>query len=207
VMGQMFFLQENTWDVVLHRGIAYIVLGAGVPVVFALVSTVTGNRWSATITAGIYMVWIIGEILILPLVPASPKLGPVFFPVTHLVPAKFPVLLVVPAIALDLLWHRLRKWKPWQIAAVSGVVFIAILFAVEWPFASFLMSKLSENRFFGTIYFDYNSPPNGYDRLRVFFRPEHGVELLRHLTEAAVFASISTWCGLKFGGWMRMIQR
>jgi hypothetical protein len=38
----------------------------------------------------------------LPLVPASPKLGPVFFPVTHLVPAKFPILVIIPAIALDL---------------------------------------------------------------------------------------------------------
>jgi hypothetical protein len=101
----------------------------------------------------------------------------------------------------------LRSWKPWQIAAVSGIVFIAILFAVEWPFANFLMSKASENRFFGTIYFDYNSPPNGYDRLRLFFRPEHGLMLARHLLEASVFASISTWCGLKFGNWMRTLQR
>ena len=207
LMGQMFFLQENTWDVVLHRGIAYMVLGAGVPVVFALVATVTENRWASTITAAIYMVWIFAEIQIFPLIPASPKLGPVFFPVTHLVPAKFPVLLLPSAIALDLLWQRLRTWKPWQIAAISGLVFIAILFAVEWPFANFLMSKASENRFFGTIYFDYNSRPEGFDRMRVFFRPEYGLLLARHLVEATVFASISTWCGLKFGNWMRAIQR
>jgi hypothetical protein len=207
VMGQMFFLQENTWDVVLHRGIAYMALGAGIPVVFALVATVSENRWASTITAAIYMVWLIAEILIFPLVPASPKLGPVFFPVTHLVPAKFPVLLILPALALDLLWHRLRTWKPWQIAAVSGIVFVAVLFAVEWPFANFLMSKASENRFFGTMYFDYNSRPDGYDRLRLFFRPEHGLMLARHLLEATIFASISTWCGLKFGNWMRTVQR
>ena len=207
VMGQMFFLQENTWDVVLHRGIAYMVLGAGIPVVFALVSVVSENRWASTITAAIYMIWIIAEIQIFPLVPASPKLGPVFFPVTHLVPAKFPVLLILPAIAMDLLWQRFRTWKPWQIAAVSGVLFVAILFAVEWPFASFLMSKASENRFFGTIYFDYNSRPEGWDRMRVFFKPEHGAMLIRHLGEASVFASISTWCGLKFGNWMRTLQR
>jgi hypothetical protein len=207
VMGQMFFLQENTWDVVLHRGIAYMVLGAGIPVVFALVATVAENRWASSITAAIYMVWIIAEIQIFPLVPASPKLGPVYFPVTHLIPAKFPVLLLPSALALDLLWQRLRGWKSWQIAAVSGVVFIAILFAVEWPFANFLMSKASENRFFGTMYFDYNSRPDGYDRMRIFFKPEHGLMLARHLLEASVFASIGTWCGLKFGTWMRAIQR
>ncbi len=207
LMGQMFFLQENTWDVVLHRGIAYMVLGAGVPVVYALVATVSENRWASTIISAIYMVWIIAEIQIFPLVPASPKLGPVYFPVTHLVPAKFPVLLIIPALALDLLWRRIRTWNPWQIAALSGVVFVAILFAVEWPFANFLMSKASENRFFGTIYFDYNSRPDGYDRMRLFFRPEHGAMLIRHLGESTVFASISTWCGLKFGNWMRTLQR
>ena len=80
---------------------------------------------------------------------------------THLVPAKFPVLILAPAFALDLLWQRLRTWKPWQIAAVSGFVFVAVLVAVEWPFANFLLSKASENRFFGTIYFDYNSRATG----------------------------------------------
>jgi hypothetical protein len=82
-----------------------------------------------------------------------------------------------------------------------------VLFAVEWPFANFLMSKASENRFFGTIYFDYNSRPDGWDRMRIFFKPEWGLTLTRHLLEASLFASISTWCGLKFGNWMRTIQR
>ncbi len=117
------------------------------------------------------------EILILPLFPAQPKLGPVFFPVTHLVPAKFPILILVPALALDLLWQRTRAWKPWKVAVVSGFVFIAVLAVVEWPFASFLLSKASENRFFGTIYFDYNSRPNGIDRMRLFFHPDHGAAL------------------------------
>jgi hypothetical protein len=207
MMGQMFFLQEDTWDVVLHQSQAYRAMGIGVPVAMAVFSRGSKNRWAATIISTIYMVWVMAEILIFPLMPASPKLGPVYFPVTHLVPAKFPVLLVVPAIAMDLLWHRLRAWKPWQIAAVSGVIFIAILFAVEWPFANFLMTKAAANRFFGTIYFDYNSRPDGWDRMRTFFQPEWGATLLSGLARASVYASISTWLGLKFGDWMRGIQR
>jgi hypothetical protein len=207
VVGQMFFLQEYTWDVMLHRAIAYIVLGIGVPIVFAVISESSRNPWACTICAAIYMVFIIGEILIFPLVPASPKLGPVYFPVTHLVPAKFPVLLIAPAVAFDLLWRRLRTWKAWQIAAVSGVLFVAVLFAVEWPFANFLMSKASENRFFGTMYFDYNSRPDGFDRMREFLLPDWGFALVKGLVTASIFASISTWLGLKFGAWMRTIQR
>ena len=124
-----------------------------------------------------------------------------------MVPAKFPILIAAPALALDLLWARLRAWKAWQIAAVSGVVFIAVLVAVEWPFASFLMSKAAANRFFGTIYFDYNSRPDDVDRLREFFQPAHGVALASGFAVASVCASVSTWFGLRFGNWMRGVQR
>lgn len=205
--GQMFFLQEYTWDVVLHQSAAYIAMGIGVPVLLALVWQASRFRWAATTASSIYMLFVIAEILILPLVPAQPKLGPVFNPVTHLVPAKFPVLLIVPALALDLLWQRTRKWQPWKIAVVSGVLFMAILFAVEWPFAKFLLSHASENRFFGTIYFDYNSRPNGFDRMRIFFQPAHGFELVKGLLIASVCAIASTWVGLGFGRWMRGVQR
>lgn len=207
IVGQMFFLQEETWDVVLHTTEAYVALGIGVPIAFAVISRASGKRWACTIAATIYTVYVIGEILILPLVPATPKLGPVFYPVTHLVPAKFPVLIVLPAIALDLLWHRLRSWKAWQLALVSGVVFMAILFAVEWPFANFLMSKAAANRFFGTIYFGYNSRPNGLDRMRQFLYPASGMRLWMGLVWASVCATIGTWFGLLFGNWMRGVKR
>ena len=207
VGGQMFFLLEETWDVVLHRAMAYIAIGIALPIVFAVIWRASGSRWACTIVAAIYMGIGIAEILILPLFHATPKLGPVYFPVTHFVPAKFPILIIVPALALDLIWQRTRGWKAWQIAAVSGVVFTALLVVVEWPFASFLMSKASENRFFGTIYFDYNSRANLWDRLREFYDPQYGWVLARGLALAAVCASASTWAGIKFGGWMRTVQR
>jgi hypothetical protein len=207
VGGQMFFLQEFTWDVLLHRASAYIAMGIGLPMMFALFWQASRFRWAATTTASIYMALGIAEILILPLFPAQPKLGPVFFPVTHMVPAKFPILIVAPALALDLLWQRTRAWKPWQIALVSGVVFIAVLTAVEWPFAKFLMSHASQSRFFGTGYYQYNSRPNGPDRSRVFFYPDDGMKLYLGLVRASLYAAISTWVGLLFGRRMRGVQR
>ena len=207
VGGQMFFLQEYTWDVVLHRAIAYIAMAIAVPVLFAAFSQASRFRWAATTTAGIYTATILLEILIFPLFPAQPKLGPVFFPVTHLVPAKFPALIIVPAVALDLLWQRTRDWKFWQTALVSGIVFVAVLFAVQWPFANFLLSPHSNNRFFGNIYFDYNARPDGYDRMRRWFHPDSGLPLLFGLLRATLYAAISTWIGLAFGRWMRKVQR
>jgi hypothetical protein len=207
VSGQMFFLIEYTWDVELHTASAYVAMGIALPLAFAILSQASRYKWAATTTAAVYMLFAIGEILILPLVPAQPKLGPVFNPVTHLVPAKFPILIIVPALALDLLWQKTQTWKRWKIAVVSGFLFIAILTIVEWPFASFLLSKASENRFFGTIYFDYNARPDGPDRLRQFFRPDHGITLYWGLLRAAIYGSISTWIGLSFGRWMRSVQR
>jgi hypothetical protein len=207
LIGQMFFIQEQTWDIVLHTTEPYIALGIAVPIAFAAFSRASGNRWACTICAAIYTAFVILEIQILPLIPATPKLGPVFNQVTHLIPGKFPILIIVPAIALDLLWHRLRAWKPWQIALLSGVVFTAIIFAVEWPFANFLMSKASENRFFGTIYFDYNSRPDMWDRLRQFVEPVSGLPLAIGMAWATLCAVISTWIGLFFGNWMRGVQR
>jgi hypothetical protein len=207
ISGQMFFLIEYTWDVSLHSVSAYIAMAIGLPLFLALLSQASRYRWAATTATAVYMIFVIGEILILPLFPAQPKLGPVFYPVTHFVPAKFPILILVPALALDLLWQRTQAWKPWKIALVSGFVFVAVLTVVEWPFASFLLSKASENRFFGTIYFDYNSRPDGIDRLRQFYKPSYGFELYYGLLRAAVYGSIGTWIGLRFGRWMRSVQR
>jgi hypothetical protein len=203
----MFFLMEYTWDVHLHSVMAYTAMGIAVPLVFAMLSQASRYKWAATSTALVYMIIAIAEILIFPLFPAQPKLGPVFNPITHLVPAKFPILIFVPALALDLLWQKTDAWKPWKVALASGFLFITVLTIVEWPFASFLLSKASENRFFGTIYFDYTSRPNGYDRLRQFFNPDHGAILYMGLLRAAIYASISAWIGLTFGRWMRSVQR
>lgn len=207
VIGQMFFLQEYDWDVMQHRALCYIALAIGVPVALAMISEVSRFRWAATTATAIYTASILAEIWIFPLVHAEPKLGPVFNPVTHLVPAKFPLLILLPAIALDLLWQRLRTWKAWQVALVSGLVFVAVLAAAQWPFADFLLSPHSQNRFFGTIYFDYNSRPDGWDRLRRYYQPDGGITLWFGLLRASVYAAVSTWAGLLLGRWMRGVQR
>jgi hypothetical protein len=207
VGGQMFFLQEYTSDVMLHHTTAYTAMAIGMPILFATFSQASRFRWAATSTAAVYTLFVIGEILILPLFPALPKLGPVFHSLTHMVPAKFPILLLFPALALDLLWQRVRGWKPWQIALLSGVVFVAVLTAVEWPFANFLMSHASENRFFGTMYAGYNARATSFDRLRRFAVTDSGAALWIGLATASLYASISTWIGLAFGRWMRGVQR
>src|SRR5258708_730672 len=86
------------------------------------------------------------------------KLGPVYQNVTHLVPLHFPLLLIVPAVMLDLLWNRTEQWGRWKLAAVSGPVFLLSFLAAQWPFANFLMSPAARNWFFGMAYFAYFDP-------------------------------------------------
>src|SRR5262249_2864478 len=108
-----------------------------------------------TILAGYYTTIALASEWLLPLFPAQPKLGPVYHNVTQLIPAEFPLLLIVPAFVADLLLQRLKRQPSWIKAIWVGPVFLLSFLAVQWPFASFLMSPASRNWIFGSAYFPY----------------------------------------------------
>jgi hypothetical protein len=203
----MFFRMEYTWDVELHSAGAYISMAIGVPLYFAAMWKACRHRWACTLICGFYMLAIIGFILILPLFPASPKLGPVYTPVTQFIPPKFPILLIVPAIALDLLWRRFGEGNKLLLSLVSGPIFVLTLVAAQWPFASFLMTDAAKNRFFGTGYVDYGTPSWSADVTRHFIHVQHGAVLGTGLAEAMLYAAVSVWLGLVLGDWMRKVKR
>ncbi len=157
---------------------------------------------------GIYSLFILGCLWILPWFAAAPKLGPVYQHVTHFVPPEFPLLLIAPALALDWLWQRSAKWNPWIEAAVSGAVFVVVLVAVQWPFADFLMSPASRNRVFGTIYFDYNLRPNSFYARYLFIPLEKSaIQFWAEMALAVLAAILTTRIGMSWGNWMRRIRR
>lgn len=203
----MFFRMEYTWDIRLHRASAYIAVSIGVPIYYAAVWKASRNRWASTWMTAIYSAVVIAFILILPLFPAEPKLGPVYQPVTHFVPPAFPLLLIVPAVLMDLLWRRFGEGNKLLVALVSGPVFVLSLVAVQWPFANFLMSKASQNRFFATGYLDYGTPSWSAMAMHRFVDPQHGAILWAGLGWAMLYAGLSVWLGLMLGDWMRKIQR
>jgi hypothetical protein len=207
ITGQMFFMQGYTRDIMMHRPSTYEALALSVPMALAAIHVASRYRWSATLAAVFYTLLIVVEIQLLPLFPAHPRLGPVFTQVTHMVPQKFPPLILAPAIVLDLLWQHTRTWKLWQTALVSGLVFVAVLLAVQWPFASLLMTHLGHSRLFGTIYFPFDARPDFPDEMRHLVTPMHGWPLLRGLLLASIYAAASTWAGLAFGRWMKTVQR
>jgi hypothetical protein len=147
-------------------------------------------------------------ILILPLFPATPRLGPIYAPVTHFIPPRFPLLVIFPAIALDLLWQRRYKFHAAVDALLSGVLFTAVFFAVEWPFANFLLSTASDNRFFGTRYIGFDdtwSPVTA--SYWQFTTPQHGLHLIAGLAVAALCSAMGIYAGKRLGGWMSDVRR
>jgi len=144
---------------------------------------------------------------ILPLFPAQPKLGPVFHQLTQFTPPEFPLLLIVPALALDLLWRRTGHWGEWRQAMVSGAVFLAVFAAVQWPFADFLMSPAARNWFFGAKYFGYYASPNSFYVRHRFFPGETGAQFWREAVLTLAAAILTTRLGTAAGNWMQRIQR
>jgi hypothetical protein len=202
--AQLFACFSYTWDTKLHDSKAYIAVGIFLPISLALMSRVTRHPWTCTLIAAIYSAILILLILILPLFPATPRLGPIYVPVTHFIPPRFPLLIIVPAVALDLLW----RWRPRVNALLSGVLFTALFAAAEWPFASFLLSPRSDNRFFGTRYLgfdDLTAPPDA--SLWQFQLPQHGAHLLAGLTAAALCAALGIYAGSALGDRLRLVKR
>ena len=207
-IAMLTLFMERTVRPYMHGAPFYGVISAIVPLILGAVARGSGHRWAATLTTAFYSLFLLALLWLLPLVPAQPKLGPVMMPVTHLIPPEFPLLLLVPALALDRLWLLSSGWSRWRQALAGGAVFAGLFFAVQWPFATFLMSPAARNRFFGAIYFDYNTRPGSYYPRHLFLPHPTGFGALA--SGAAISLGIAifgTWLGLGWGNWMRRIRR
>ncbi|MBM3761790.1 MAG: hypothetical protein FJW36_16275 [Acidobacteria bacterium] len=200
---------ELTTRTLMHSARFYRVLGMFIPVVLAAMSRASGNRWAATITASVYTIFLLGFQWILPLFPAEPKLGPVYSPTTYFVPPQFPLLLIVPALACDLIWQRMKGAGAWLQSLVGGLVFLSVMVAVQWPFANFLVSDGAKNWFFGSHHFGYYVHPNSYLRRGLFWHPEEeaGFGFAMIMGQAAFLSVLTSRLGMGFGNWMRTVQR
>jgi hypothetical protein len=154
------------------------------------------------------MVWI------LPLFPAQPKLAPIFNPVTHMVPPPFPLLLIFPAMAMDILLSQAggaTGWKLVPLAILLGLIFLAVFVPVQWYFSKFILSPHANNWFFvGNRVWDYGSRIG--DWATRFWRVDPSDSDADLLTKKALviswaLATVSSWLGLLLGGWMRKVQR
>lgn len=202
------FLMETSPRSLQHSAIYYRSLSFGVPFFLVSLGRASGRRWGSTEIAAIYMLfWNIMN-WILPLFPAEPKLGPVYNPVKNFVASGYPVLLVIPAFALDLLWPRTVKWPTWRRAIAGGALYLGLLVAVQWNFSMFLQSQWSKNWFFYQNNYDYSARETGYSRRNIYFPAERtSAEFWSRMAVALAGSMAMTGLGLKWSEFLKKVQR
>ena len=200
------FMERIAFPNTQHSPQFFFVCAVIVPLVLIGVSRGSHSRWGATSAAAIYMGITLAMVWILPLFPARPMLAPILRQVDHMVPPPFPILLVAPAIAIDLVLRTLPdvagRWRQVCTAAVAGVAAMLLLVAVQWPFAQFLLAEPARNAFFAADQWEYDMQPGAYQYEfwgRSMTAPLFGW--------TAALASVSALVGLWWGNWMAHVRR
>jgi hypothetical protein len=208
-VGQLgIILTSSTWPANMHSASCYLAVAIFIPAVLIAPAWTSRWRWGCTTVAAIYTAILLAFEWILPLFPAVPKLGPVYQHITHFVPLRFPMLLIVPAILLDLFWQKKDGWGRWKLAAVTGPLFVLSFLAVQWPFANFLMSPAARNPIFGMAYFAYFDPATFlYDPYQFQLAENTRAQFWLVMAMALVASIIMSRLGFAWGDWMRRLRR
>jgi len=209
VIQEMMFKLEFTNRVLMHSAIFYVAVTMGLGIVLEGIARASGHRWARTAMTGFYTLFFLLGLWLLPLFPAEPKLGPVYQHVTHMVSLHFPVLIVVPAFVLDMVFPRIKDWNRWAQAALEGVIFVVVLLAVSWPLGSFLVQSMAaRNWIFGTQQFAYFLDPTLASVRNVFYQADATRAIFFFKMGIAVVAGIlSTRVGIAWGNWLSKVRR
>ncbi|HXX71178.1 MAG TPA: hypothetical protein VEI55_02730 [Candidatus Acidoferrum sp.] len=204
----MMLIYEYSDAALMHSTAFYRALTIGVPVILITYGRVSGCRWGSTIIASVYTGFMLVTTWVFPLFPASPKLGPVYTNVTHMLPLGFPMLLLPPAFLLDLTATKVAKYNRWVQAGILGTVYLAALFAAHWPFALVLISPHARNWFFGQGNIPYFVPPSVYHLFYQLRRLDPTpTAFLAGMGIAWGSAIVSSRAGIAIGDAMKRLRR
>ena len=206
MMVLVIITQEASYSNEMHGSRFYQATAVVVPVFLVAFARASRLSWPATRIAVGYMLMMLVAMWVLQLVPATPKLAPIYNAVTHMVPPAFPLLLFAPALALDVLMKRFGDRNDWKLSAVLGVVFVGVMALVHWPWAMFMMSPNARNFFFGADLWDYTSRLGPW-RYQYWNLDAGPVAFSIGLAIAAGIAIVSTRIGLAWGKGMARIKR
>ncbi|MEN2283733.1 hypothetical protein AAGF08_16435 [Algoriphagus sp. SE2] len=192
----------------MHNTLFYIVASLIFPLVLVAVSRSAPNQWGATSAALVYTVFLMLMVWILPLFKAEPLLGPVLNPITNFQAFEFPLLIIVPAIGIDLITQRMGDKNKWLLSFLYAAVFLFLLLIVQWPFGDFLMSEAARNWFFGTESWYFGSDPNAEFRYAYAdWMVSSGWTLVKGLAMALVMGFLISRLSIRWGKWMQSIKR
>jgi hypothetical protein len=208
VMNFGIFLTEYSLRFLQHGAEFYFMSAIFFPYALIAVARAAKVKWPATTAAAVYMGIMLALMWIIQFFPASPKLGPIYQPVTHMVAMAWPLWLIIPAYAIDRVRQRIAGMKvPMPIEAVAlGVVFSVPFFVVQWLWSWFMVrGTWARNWFFNADNFVYWASPTYVDRTHRFV--SDGSTFGRTALMTIGIASISSLVGLAWGSWMARVRR
>jgi hypothetical protein len=140
-----------------------------------------------------------------------------------MVPPAFPLLLICPALLIDLFLWKFGKqvhehqpqtrllfnpgwWKDWLLAMGCAVIFVGIALAVQWNFSEFLLSDAAANRFFARDgHWPYFSKPGTW--MNTFWDLEKYPVTWKSIAWACLIAFVSCRFGLWIGNYLLRLRR
>jgi hypothetical protein len=202
IVSEYFYLN------LLHGERAYRIAGLVFPIFLVAVSYASPYRFGATKMAVAYSLLMAAMVWVLPLFPAEPMLSPVLNHITRFQPFHFPILLVIPALLIDLLIQRGKERNKWILAGLIALIFVGSFVPAQWYFAEFLTTEAGRGWFFGRFSLPYFVDPN-YPYRYAFhpYQVSQGMELVQGLGIALVLAFLSSRVGLSWGKWMSQVKR
>jgi hypothetical protein len=182
------------------------------PIVLVALATAGKNPWPATLASVVYAAVICLMVWLLPLFPAKPQVAPIYNPLDHMLPPPFPLLLVVPAAALDALFRKFRwpaqRARPWHQAVAAGLAFFISFIGTQWLFAEFLLTDLADNWFFagGGRHWPFFLKIEPLARVAFWETRQDELSFASALA-AAGLAMLAARVGLWMGAWMMRVRR
>ena len=206
------FSTEFTYPNLQHTSRFYQVACIAFPILLVATARSARVTWPATRVALVYFVVVASMAWILPRFPGSPKLAPVLNQLTHMSAPPFPLLLFVPAAAIDLVLLRYQRrswWRDWLVAAMLGVAFLGVLWPTQWFFSKFLISPAAQNWFFaGGGFFSYGASPGPWQHQFWDIEPSNPIAMTTgRMLFALALAVLSSRLGLLVGNWLARVKR
>ncbi|MGH7463427.1 MAG: hypothetical protein ACREMA_20655, partial [Longimicrobiales bacterium] len=189
----------------MHSVRFYRFTALAMPLILVATARPSRLRWPATTTAAIYMAIVLVLMWTLQLFPATAKLAPIYNPVTHMVPPPFPILVIIPAVAIDLVMRRIQN-NDWLLALCCGTAFVVLMLAVHWWWADFLLSPRARNFILSPDKWDYYIRPGDW-RYQYWDAEPGAAAFLKGVAIALGTAIVSARFGLWIGSGMARVQR
>jgi hypothetical protein len=192
----------------MHGALMYQIAALTFPIFMISVAYAAPYKWACTKMALAYTFIMAAMVWILPLFPAEPRLSPVYNHITNLQAYHFPILLIVPAIAIDIVLVRFQNLNKWVLAGILALVFLVTFVPAQWYFAEFLQTEAARGWFFGRSSWSYMSSPDY--AYRFAFHPDFsdsGWTLFKGFLIALPIAWITSRLGLSWGNWMKQVKR